>query len=137
LIQEKNKKDLEPSTFKVKSTKKPEQNELEDMIFAHKIAKHTKTCCAVIAKDLRTIGICAGQTNRINAVEFALQKVCDSAKNSIMALDGDTVSPSIIQLIAQNRIVGIIQPNCSDKALIEANKLNVSIVTTNIRHFKN
>lgn len=139
IIQEKDIKDLDVKTFKVTTKKKPEQSEVEDMIFAQKIVKHVKSDGIVIAKDLRTVGICAGQTNRTTAIEFALNKICDSPKDSVAASDGAISSILDIQILAQNRISGIIQPagNAKDNEIIqEADKLNISMISTGIRHLK-
>ena len=119
--------------------KKPEQQQVEDMIFAFKIVKHTKSNAIVVAKDLRTIGICAGQTNNIDAVGFALQNVCDSPKDSVIAADTCFSAIENIQIAAQNRVGAIIQPcgDVKDKQIIEtADKLGLSMISTGISHLK-
>lgn len=139
LIQEKNNKDLDVKTFKVMTQKKPEQRELEDMIFAFKVVKHAKSNAVVIAKDLRTIGICAGQPNRIDALEVALNRVCDSNKDAIVATDGTLSTTESILLMAQNRISAAIQSagGAKDKEITQtADKYNISMIATGIRHFK-
>ena len=139
LIQEKNTACLNVETFKVITKKKPEQKELEDMIFAFKIVKHAKSSAIVAAKDLRTLGICAGQPDNPTAVEFALNKVCDSPKGAILASDNPLNSVDVIHIAVQNRASGIIQPGGSikDKELVKcADKLEISMVTTGIRHLK-
>ena len=139
LVQEKNTKDLDVSTFKVITKKKPEQQEVEDMIFAFKVVKHVKSNAIVVAKDLRTLGICGGQTNRVGAVEIALNRVCDSPKGSVLASDGFFPAIDNIQVAAQNRVSAIIQPagSIKDKDVIaEADKLGLSMIATGIRHFK-
>lgn len=139
LIQETDRKELDPETFKVVTKEKPTPEMIEDMVFAYKIAKHLKSNAIVIAKDLKTIGICGGQTSRVGAVEIALMRVVDSAKDAILASDGFFPATDNITVAAQHRIKGIIQPGGSikDKDVIElADKLNISMVTTGIRHFK-
>ena len=139
LIQSKDKKDLDVETFKVVTSKKPSQEELEDMIFAYKIAKHAKSTCAVVAKGLRTLGICAGQSDYINAIESAISRVCDSPKDSIIAIDGTINIIDNIQIMAQNRLSGLIQAGGSikDKEIVEyADKYEIAIVSTNIKHIK-
>ena len=119
LIQQKDTKDLDVSTFKV--------------------VKHVKSNAIVIAKDLRTIGICGGQTSRVSSVEIALNKVCDSPKGSILASDGFFPAIDNIQIAAQNRVSAIIQPagSIKDKEVIEtADKYEISMISTGIRHFK-
>ena len=139
LIQEKDTKDFDVNTFKVMSKTKPEQKNLEDMIFAFKVAKHAKSNAIVVAKDLRTIGISAGQTTRVGSVEIALAKICDSAKDAVIASDGAISTIDNIQIAAQNRIIGIIQPmgTSKDSEIIKtADKFGISMVSTGIRHFK-
>ena len=139
LIQDKDNQDLDVKTFKVMTKKKPEQRELEDMIFAFKVVKHVKSNGIVVAKDLRTIGICGGQTNRVGAVEIALNRVCDSTKDSVVASDGFFPAIDNIQIMAQNRVSAVIQPagSIKDNEVIEAaDKYGISMISTGIRHFK-
>lgn len=139
LVQQKDVKELTPETFKVVTKKKPEQKEAEDMIFAFKVVKHVKSNGIVVAKDLRTLGICGGQTNRVSSVEIALNRVCDSPKGSVIASDGFFPAIDNIEVAAQNRVAAIIQPGGSikDKDVIDAaDKFGISMITTGIRHFK-
>lgn len=139
LIQDKNSKDFDKETFKVLTKKKPEQNELEDMIFAFKVVKHVKSSAVVIAKDLRTLAITGGEGNRIDSVEIAFSKICDSPKDSVVASDGAFSTINNIQVAAQNRAAGIIQPagTARDLQIAEyADKMNISMVATGIRHLK-
>lgn len=139
LIQEKDTKELDVETFKVVTKEKPTAEMIEDMVFAQKIAKHLKSNAIVVAKDLKTLGICGGQTSRVGAVEIALMRVTDSAKDAIIASDGFFPATDNITVAAQHRIKGIIQPGGSikDKDVIElADKLNICMITTGIRHFK-
>ena len=139
LIQDIDRKELDPETFKTVTKEKPTAEMIEDMVFAFKVAKHLKSNAIVIAKDLKTIGICGGQTSRVGAVEIALMRTVDSAKDAILASDGFFPATDNITVAAQHRIKGIIQPGGSikDKDVIElADKLNLTMVTTGIRHFK-
>ncbi len=139
LIQNTDKKELDLETFKTVTKEKPTQEMIEDMVFGFKVAKHVKSNAIVIAKDLKTLGICGGQTSRVGAVEIALSRSVDSPKDAILASDGFFPATDNITLAAQYRIKGIIQPGGSikDKEVIElADKLNLTMVTTGIRHFK-
>ncbi len=139
LIQEKDKKELDVETFKTVTKEKPTPEMIEDMVFAYKVAKHLKSNAIVVAKDLKTLGICGGQTSRVGAVEIALMRVTDSAKDAVLASDGFFPATDNITVAAQHRVKGIIQPGGSikDKDVIElANKLNICMITTGIRHFK-
>ncbi len=139
LVQEKDSKELDPETFKTVSKEKPTQEMIEDMVFAYKVAKHLKSNAIVIAKDLRTLGLCGGQTSRVGAVEIALKRVCDSAKGAVLASDGFFPAIDNIEVAAQERIAGIIQPGGSikDSEVIKAvDKFGLVMVTTGIRHFR-
>ena len=139
LMQDADNKELDKDTFKVVTKNKPTTEMIEDMVFAWKVAKHVKSNAIVIAKDFKTLGICGGQTSRIDAMETALNKACDGAKDAVAASDGFFPAIDNIQAAAQCRIAGIIQPGGSikDKDVIEqADKYNIVMVTTGVRHFK-
>ena len=139
LVQEKDTLELDPDKFKIVTKLKPTQEQVEDMVFAFKIAKHVKSNGIVVAKDLRTLGICGGQTSRVGAVEIAINRVCDSPKDAILASDGFFPAIDNIHLAAQNRIAAIIQPagSIKDKEVIEtADKMGLVMATTGIRRFK-
>ena len=139
LVQEKDTLELDPDKFKIVTKQKPTQEQIEDMVFAFKIAKHVKSNGIVVAKDLRTLGICGGQTSRVGAVEIAINRVCDSPKDAILASDGFFPAVDNIHLAAQNRIAAIIQPagSIKDKEVIEtADKMGLVMAITGIRHFR-
>ena len=139
LVQDIDNKDLNKETFKIVTKQKADETMIEDMIFAWKVAKHVKSNAIVIAKDFKTLGISGGQTSRIEAVEIALNKACDQAKDAVLASDGFFPAIDNIEAAAQNRIRGIIQPGGSikDKDVIDtANKYSITMVTTSIRHFR-
>ncbi len=139
LLQEKDTLELNPETFKVVTDAKPTQEQVEDMVFAFKVAQHLKSNAIVIAKDLKTLGICGGQTSRVGSVEIALERVCDGCKDAVLASDGFFPATDNIDAAAQNRIAAIIQPGGSikDEEVIKvANKYSLVMITTGIRHFK-
>lgn len=139
LVQETDNKELDKDTFKVVTKKKPDTEMIEDMVFAWKIAKHVKTNGVVVAKDFKTLSIVGGQTSRIDAVETALNRACDGAKKAVIACDGFIPAVDTIQAAAQCRISGIIQTGggFKEKEVIDAaNKYEISMITTGIRHFK-
>ena len=85
------------------------------------------------------ITICGGQTNRVGSVEIALNRVCDSTKDAIIASDGFFPAIDNIQIMAQNRVIGAIATGGSlkDNEIIElADKMNIALISTGIRHFK-
>ncbi len=139
LVQEADVADLNKDTFSIVTKSKPTAEMIEDMIFAWKVVKHSKSNAIVVAKDFKAIGISQGQTSRIDAVEMALNKACDGSKDAVLASDGFFPAIDNIQAAAQGRIAAIIQPGGSikDKEVIEAaNKYNIVMITTGVRHFK-
>lgn len=139
LIQESDKKELDKDLFKVVTKAKPTAEQIEDAVFAWKVAKHAKSNAIVIAKDFKTLAIGQGQTSRICAMEWALDYACDGSKDAVIASDGFFPAIDNIQAAAQGRIGLIIQPGGSIKdadVIAEADKYNMAMITTGIRHFK-
>lgn len=139
LVQETDNKELDKDTFKVVTKTKPDAEMIEDMVFAWKIAKHVNTNAAVIAKDFKTLSIVGGQTSRVDSIETALNRACDGAKKAVIACDGFIPSVDSVLAAAQCRISGIIQSggNIKEKDVIAcANKYEIAMITTGIRHYK-
>ncbi len=139
MVQTADKGELDKDNFKVVTKLKPSAEMLEDMIFAWKIVKHAKSNAIVIAKDFKAIGIGQGQTSRVDAFEIALNRACDGSKDAVAASDGFFPAIDNIQAAAQGRIAGIIQPGGSikdDDVIKTADKYNIVMVTTGIRHFR-
>lgn len=138
LVQEADKSQLEKESFNVVSKKKPTTEMVEDMIFAWKVSKHTRSDSAVVVKDLKTVGICQGETARVDAIEKALDKACENSKDAILALDGFVSGAEGIHAAIQGRVAGIIQPGFKDKEVIKiADKYELVMITTGIRQFRN
>jgi phosphoribosylaminoimidazolecarboxamide formyltransferase/IMP cyclohydrolase len=126
-------------SLNVVSEKKPTPEQLADMEFAWKVAKHVKSNAIVVAKDGRTLGIGGGQTSRIAAMEQALARACDETKDAVVASDGFFPAVDNIHAAAQSRIGAIVQPGGSIKdadVLAEANRYGIAMATTGIREFK-
>lgn len=139
LIQDSDKKELDKDIFKVVTKAKPTAEQIEDAIFAWKVCKHAKSNAIVIAKDFKTLAIGQGQTNRVCAMEWALDYACDESKDAVVASDGFFPAVDNIQAAAQGRIGLIIQPGGSIKdadVIAEADKYNIAMITTGIRHFR-
>ncbi|MFA6988659.1 MAG: bifunctional phosphoribosylaminoimidazolecarboxamide formyltransferase/IMP cyclohydrolase [Candidatus Gastranaerophilaceae bacterium] len=139
LAQTADKKELDKDFFKVVTTHKPTESQVEDMIFAWKVAKHMKSNAIVVAKDKKTLGLGSGQTSRIGSMEIALNSACDETTGAVIASDGFFPAVDNIYAAAQARIGAIIQPGGSikdDEVIAECNKYNIAMITTSIRHFK-
>ena len=142
LIQEDDKEILATNNLKTVSKKEPNQEQLEDLIFAWKVAKYVKSNAIVFAKDLQTIGIGAGQMSRVNSAKIASLKA--SANNletigAVMASDGFFPFSDSIEMASENGVECIIQPGGSIKdqeVIDEANKKNIAMIFTGMRHFR-
>jgi phosphoribosylaminoimidazolecarboxamide formyltransferase/IMP cyclohydrolase len=139
LIQDADKEELTAENFKVATSHKPTEKQIEDMVFAWKVAKHVGSNAIVVAKDLKTLGIGMGQTSRIASMEIALKQACDEAKDAVIASDGFLPAVDNIHAAVQSRIGAIIQPGGSIKdadVIAEAEKYDISMIMTGLRHFK-
>ncbi len=142
LVQEKDDAPDDARFFKTVTNKKADDHLLNDLIFAWKIAKHVKSNAIVYAKDCVTMGIGAGQMSRIDSARFACQKMNDSygdVKGFVMASDGFFPFKDSVEYAGEIGVTGIIEPGGSvrdDEVINEANKLNIPMIFTNIRHFK-
>ena len=127
----------------------PSKNEMKDLVFAWKVAKHTKSNAIVYAKNRTTTGIGAGQMSRIDSVLIAKRKAENSAlidgkkipatKGSIVASDAFFPFPDGLIAAAEAGITAVIQPGGSIKdneVINEANKRNLAMIFTSMRHFR-
>lgn len=125
--------------LEVVTDREPTQQEMEDLKFAWKVVKHTKSNAIVVAKQNQTLGVGPGQTNRIWAAEAAIQRAGDKVKGSVMASDAFFPFPDCVEAAAKAGITAIIQPGGSirDQQSIDAcNKYGIAMIFTGMRHFK-
>ena len=120
-------------------TNKNPSNQINlDLNFAWKICKHVKSNAIVIAKDQKTIGIGAGQMNRVGAAKIALTAAKESCSEAVLASDGFFPFADTVELANQYGIKAIIQPGGSlrDQESIDmCNSKGISMVFTQKRHF--
>ncbi len=118
---------------------KPGSSQMEDLKFAMKVVKHTKSNAIVLAKSGQTIGIGPGQMNRITSARIAVDYAGSKASGAVMASDAFFPFPDCVELAAKAGIKAIIQPGGSlkDQESIDAcNKYGIAMVFTAMRHFK-
>ena len=129
LIESPNLSELNKDTFKIVSKQKPTVEQIEDAVFAWKIAKHGNSPALVIAKDLKTTAIAQGLQSA--AIEFALNYACDTSKDAILASDMPLTIHDI-NSASQGRIGLIIVPDADKDVINQADKYNMIIITTQI-----
>jgi phosphoribosylaminoimidazolecarboxamide formyltransferase/IMP cyclohydrolase len=128
--------------LKVVSKRHPTAAEIEDMLFAWRVAACVKSNAIVYAKDKRTIGVGAGQMSRIYSARIAAIKAKDEGlvvKGSVMASDAFFPFRDGIDAAAESGIVAVIQPGGSmrdDEVIAAADGNDMAMVFTGERHFR-
>lgn len=139
LVQEFDKKVVEVEKMTTVTKLAPTQNQIDDMIFAMKVVKHTKSNAIVIAKDKTILGIGCGQVNRIRATEQAINHSLTDTKGCVLASDAFFPFDDCVEAANKGGISAIMQPGGSrnDNLSIEAcDRDGISMVFTGDRHFK-
>lgn len=130
---------LEESKLQVVTERKPTEKEMQDLLFAWKVVKHTKSNGIAIAKDLCTTGVGPGQVSRIWALENAIRQGGSRIQGSVMASDAFFPFSDCVEAAHQAGITAIIQPGGSvrDQDSIDAaNQYGIAMIFTGMRHFK-
>jgi phosphoribosylaminoimidazolecarboxamide formyltransferase/IMP cyclohydrolase len=138
LVQESDNIVEETSKWRAVTEKQPTAGEWEELLFAWKVAKHVKSNAIVVTRDRTTIGVGAGQMNRVGSVKLALEQAGEKSKGAILASDGFFPFDDSVKTAAEAGIIAIVQPGGSmrDRDSIEAaNQLGITMVFTDIRHF--
>ena len=121
---------------------KPTTNELEDLLFASKVCKHTKSNTIVLAKNKQLCASGTGQTSRVDALRQAIDKANSfefDLKGAVMASDAFFPFPDCVEIADHAGITAVIQPGGSIKdelSIAYCNKNNIAMVFTGVRHFK-
>lgn len=127
-----------PEKWQIVTEIQPTNRQLEELLFAWKVAKHVKSNAIVISQDRTSIGIGAGQMNRVGSVKIALEEAGEKAQGAILASDGFFPFDDSVKMAAQAGIGAIVQPGGSlrDKdSIAAANELGLVMVFTGMRHF--
>lgn len=138
LIQERDKA-LLGEELKVVTKRKPTDKEMEDLLFAWKAVKGIKSNGVLLAKDKGTIGIGMGEVNRVWAVKAAIERAGEKVKGSVLASDGFFPFKDSVEALAQAGVTAIIQPGGSirdEESIVEADRNNMAMIFTGMRHFK-
>ncbi len=141
LKQNKNMIKINNRIIKCVSLKKSTTKEKKDLIFALKVCKHVKSNAIVLAKNMQTIGIGAGQMSRVDSTRIALLKSNKKFKEKGFVAASDAFFPfnDSVKLLIKSNCKSIVQPKGSmnDKKVIDlANKNKISLFFTNLRFFK-
>ncbi len=141
LVQDQDIDTLDIKKEMIVTKKEPSESELNDLNFAWKIVKHVKSNAIVVAKNLTTVGVGAGQMNRVGSCKIALEEahLRGHKEGLVLASDGFLPFADTVLYASQNGVTSIVQPGGSirdEDSINAANQKGLSMLFTGMRHFK-
>lgn len=139
LVQEQDVIAEDPQTWKVVTKRQPTADEMKALEFAWKTIKYVKSNAIIITNNHQTLGVGAGQMNRIGSVKIAIEAAGDRLTDAVMASDAYFPMDDSVAYAAEHGIKAIIQPGGSirDQESIDmADKHGVAMLFTGVRHFR-
>ncbi|MDD4568391.1 MAG: bifunctional phosphoribosylaminoimidazolecarboxamide formyltransferase/IMP cyclohydrolase [Methanoculleus chikugoensis] len=125
--------------WRVVSEREPTAHEMRAMQLAMKVCRHTKSNAIIFADEDAVIGIGAGQMNRVESAEIAVRKARKPLAGSAVASDAFLPFPDTMEVAAAAGATALVQPGGSirDQEVIDAaNRLNIAMIFTGVRHFR-
>jgi phosphoribosylaminoimidazolecarboxamide formyltransferase/IMP cyclohydrolase len=139
LVQDRDTRRLTESDIKVVTKRQPSRDELRDLFFGWKVAKHVKSNAIVFAREGHTVGVGAGQMSRVDSVKIAVMKAQQSLAGSAVASDAFFPFPDGVEEAARAGATAVIQPGGSVRdaeVIAAADRLGMGMVFTGVRHFR-
>ncbi|UVI30920.1 bifunctional phosphoribosylaminoimidazolecarboxamide formyltransferase/IMP cyclohydrolase [Paenibacillus spongiae] len=139
VVQESDVHSLSMDDLKVVTNRKPTEEELKQLLFGWKVVKHVKSNAILLAADNMTVGVGAGQMNRVGAANIAIKQAGEKARGAVLASDAFFPMGDTLELAAKAGITAVIQPGGSikdEESIAVANANNIAMVVTGVRHFK-
>ena len=139
LVQTADDQGVDISSWKVATKRQPTEAERRSLAFGWLVVKHVKSNAIVFTRGTATVGVGAGQMNRVDSVFLAARRAGDRARGAVMASDAFFPFPDGVETAAEAGITACIQPGGSirDEQVIEAaDKLDMAMVLTGQRHFR-
>ena len=142
LVQDRDLKTETPEDLKQVTDKAATAQEVEDMLFANKIVKNSKSNAIVLAKNKQLCASGVGQTSRVDALKHAIEKAKSfgfDLNGAVMASDAFFPFPDCVEIAGNEGITAVIQPGGSVKDELSfqyCNEHGIAMVTTGFRHFK-
>jgi phosphoribosylaminoimidazolecarboxamide formyltransferase/IMP cyclohydrolase len=142
LVQEADNSMENAADMKTVTEKSVSPERLSDLIFANKIAKHTKSNTIVLAKNGQLLASGTGQTSRVDALKQAIEKANAfgfDLNDAVMASDAFFPFPDCVEIAFNSGVRSVIQPGGSikdDLSIAYCNQVGMAMVTTGVRHFK-
>jgi phosphoribosylaminoimidazolecarboxamide formyltransferase / IMP cyclohydrolase len=127
-----------PEEWHVASRRRPSAAQWRDLGFAWDVVRHVKSNGIVLVKDDTTLGICAGQTNRVNAVQIAVQRAGEAARGAVCASDGSFPFADGLEAAVEGGCTAIIAPGGSirdPEVVAAADRLGAALIFSTYRYF--
>lgn len=128
----------DPSEWEIVTDKKPDADTLEELLFAWRLVKHVKSNAILVTNHRTTLGVGAGQMNRVGAAKIALEQAGEQTQGAVLASDGFFPFDDSVRTAAAAGIRAIVQPGGSKRdadSVKAANELGLVMAMTGIRHF--
>ncbi len=138
LIQERDEKTINIEEWNSPTERQPSEQERKDLVFAWKLVRHVRSNAIVIASNEQSLGIGAGQMNRVGSAKLALESAGNSAQGAVLASDGFFPFDDTVTLAGTYGIKAIIQPGGSIRdsdSIAACNELGITMIFTGMRHF--
>ena len=138
LVQARDQVSDEPDTWQVVSARQPDAEELADLRFAWRVVRHVRSNAIVVAKAGQSLGVGAGQMNRVGSAGIALEAAGEQAKGAVLASDGFFPFDDTVKLAASHGIRAVIQPGGSKRdadSIAACDAAGLAMVITGRRHF--
>lgn len=139
LVQDRDSYTFEDANITVPTKRQPTEEEWEALKFGWKVVKHVKSNAIVVNDKEKTLGVGAGQMNRVGAAKIALEQAGEKAKGAVLASDAFFPMNDTVEVAAKAGITAIIQPGGSirdEDSIKMADEYGIAMVFTGVRHFK-
>ncbi len=138
LVQDLDDQPVDETAWQVVSKRQPSPQELADLAFCWRLVRHVRSNAITVARGGQSLGIGAGQMNRVGSAKIALETAGDKARGAVLASDGFFPFDDTVRLAAQYGIKAVIQPGGSVRdadSIAACDELGLAMVTTGRRHF--
>ncbi len=139
LVQDQDLFTWDDATISIPTKRKPTEEELAALKLGWKVVKHVKSNAIVVADQSMTLGVGAGQMNRVGAAKIALEQAGERAKGATLASDAFFPMGDTVEAAAQAGITAIVQPGGSirdEESIQAADEHGIAMIFTGVRHFK-
>ncbi len=130
---------VDAATLRVSTKRQPTAEELDSLLFGWKVSKHVKSNAIVYARAGQTVSVGAGQMSRVDSVKVGAMKAVLPLEGTVLASDAFFPFPDGVEEAAKHGITAVIQPGGSvkdDEVVAAADRLNLAMVFTGVRHFR-